>query len=89
MKLELLIAIAFAIVSLSQAGVYTEKYFRDDKHPGKCFIQGKIVSPGQSIKHPTMDCAEFTCDNSIGLATIETLVFYFICYIKCHKVLCF
>lgn len=72
MKLFLLITIAFAGICLTQAGVYTERYFRDNKHPGKCVVDGKVLSPGQSIKHPTMDCAEITCDNSIGMATIET-----------------
>ncbi|XP_013114726.1 uncharacterized protein LOC106092413 [Stomoxys calcitrans] len=76
--MKLIYSSAFVLVlmvvglALTQAGVYTERYFRDEKHPGKCVIQSTVVSPGQSIKHPTMDCAEFTCDNSIGLATIET-----------------
>ncbi|KAM7350566.1 uncharacterized protein ACRADG_009125 [Cochliomyia hominivorax] len=72
MKLILLFVLALGGICLTQAGVYTERYFRNDKHPGKCVVDGKVLSPGQSIKHPTMDCAEITCDNSIGMATIET-----------------
>ncbi|KAI8116181.1 hypothetical protein FF38_13976 [Lucilia cuprina] len=72
MKFILLLAIALAGICCTQAAVYTEKYFRDQNYPGKCVVAGKVLNPGQSIKHPTMDCAEVTCDNSIGMATIET-----------------
>lgn len=72
MKFVYSFAVTLLLVGLTQAGLYTERYFRDEKYPGKCVIANNVVSPGQSIKHPTMECAEFTCDNSIGLATIET-----------------
>ncbi|XP_065363966.1 uncharacterized protein LOC135957201 [Calliphora vicina] len=72
MKLILLLTIALTGICLTQAAVYTERYFRDAKHPGKCTVDGKVLRPGQTIKHPTLDCAEITCDNSIGMATIET-----------------
>ncbi|XP_018790009.1 PREDICTED: uncharacterized protein LOC108969627 [Bactrocera latifrons] len=66
------LVICFCLLSLSQAAVYSERYFKDPAHPGKCVIKEKVVSPGQSIKHPVMACAQFTCDNAQGLATIET-----------------
>lgn len=73
MKFILLFAVFVVFgTGLCQAGVYTERYFRDEKHPGKCVVEGKVLTPGQSMKHPIMDCAEITCDNSIGMATIET-----------------
>lgn len=71
MKLILLLAVILAGIFLTEAGI-TEKYFRDSKHPGKCVVEGIVMSPGEKIKHPTMECAEVTCNNSIGLATIET-----------------
>ncbi|XP_011212782.2 uncharacterized protein LOC105232700 [Bactrocera dorsalis] len=66
------LVICFCLLSLSQAAVYSERYFKDPAHPGKCVVKDKVVSPGQSIKHPVMACAQFTCDNAQGLATIET-----------------
>ncbi|KAM7350387.1 uncharacterized protein ACRADG_008991 [Cochliomyia hominivorax] len=64
-------ALIVAAICLTQAAI-TQKYFRDSNHPGKCVVEGKVLSPGEKIKHPTLECAEVTCDNSIGLATIET-----------------
>lgn len=48
--------------------------FKIAAHPGKCVIKDKVLSPGQSIKHPVMACAQFICDNAQGMATIEAWV---------------
>lgn len=71
MKLILYLTTVSLGICFTNADVYTQKYYRDERYPGKCVVEDKILSPGQSIKHPEMTCAKVTCNNSIGLASIE------------------
>ncbi|XP_037940315.1 venom toxin OcyC11-like [Teleopsis dalmanni] len=43
----------------------------DPKHPGKCVIDGHILSPKQKY-YPPNTCGEWTCEDSSGSAHMYT-----------------
>ncbi|KAM7343797.1 uncharacterized protein ACRADG_010722 isoform 2-T2 [Cochliomyia hominivorax] len=63
---------SFGIYLPTDAAIYSQRYFRDEKYPGNCVVEDKVLKPGQSTKHPASLCAKVTCANSIGLATVES-----------------
>ncbi|KAH8328092.1 hypothetical protein KR067_003954 [Drosophila pandora] len=61
MRLAVGIFLAFAVFLLSgnDAAVY-RGIFKDPAHPGKCVVEGLVLSSGQTARHPTK-CERINC----------------------------
>nr|XP_017094889.2 uncharacterized protein LOC108123960 [Drosophila bipectinata] len=63
MRLAVGIFLAFAVFLLigSEAAVY-RGIFKDPAQPGKCVVEGLVLSSGQTARHPTK-CERINCGN--------------------------
>ncbi|XP_037934499.1 uncharacterized protein LOC119670087 [Teleopsis dalmanni] len=69
MKFLLYGIILFLFLSETVNGDWYVKDYSDPKHPGKCVIEGHILSPGQKIQ-PLFECKEYACYDEDGLGDI-------------------
>ncbi|KAI8127334.1 uncharacterized protein LOC111687592 [Lucilia cuprina] len=59
MKFLLFINIICVLVVANRAAM-ARGIFKDPEHPGKCVVEGLILSPGETAKYPH-GCAIMTC----------------------------
>lgn len=72
MKFVLVLTISLTISWVAQAIIATKTNFSNNQYPGKCVVDGRILKPGDIVKHSTINCAQITCLDSDGQGVIET-----------------
>ncbi|XP_037937217.1 uncharacterized protein LOC119670865 [Teleopsis dalmanni] len=69
MRLLLCATILIAFLATSIHAAASVGKFSDPKHPGKCVIDGNVMSPGEKLQ-PSGTCAELVCHDEEGNGSI-------------------
>ncbi|KAM7360658.1 uncharacterized protein ACRADG_006721 isoform 2-T2 [Cochliomyia hominivorax] len=70
MKFLLIINIILGLICLNRAAEMSG-FFKDPKHPGKCVVDGIIMSPGEEVLNPKGECSRVFCGEE-SYAVIQT-----------------